>query len=306
MGSLPEWMAPSDAGMVFHAPEARSAARVVRRGLGGLVGIATVLLDDGLAAGRQGWLGRVDARAKLLGLLSVLVATTFLRNLGPLALCLGAAWALAWFGGLDMRRVALALLAVPAFTLALAAPAAFNVVTAGTPLVVLCHLGGGHWGPWRVPEFLTVTDRGLFVAARFALRSAACVSLASVLAAATRPQDLFKGLRVLGVPAAFVMVAAMMTRYLDLLLRSAEEIHLAKLSRSLGGVGVAREQAWAAAGMGELYRRSRTVAESVAEAMVSRGYTGEVHTLRQGRWSWQDGTFVAGCLAFGAALLALG
>ncbi len=306
MGSLPEWMAPADEGTALLVRKAPRVSRAVRRGLGGIVGIAAALLDDGLPAGRRGWLGRVDARAKVLGLLFILVITTLVTTLEPLALCVGAAWALALFGGINIRRVALAMLAVPAFTLALAVPASFNVVTEGAPLVVLCHLGGGHWGPWRVPELLAVTDRGLFVAARFALRSAACVSLASVLAASTRPQDLFKGLRGLGVPSAFVMVAAMMTRYLDLLLRSAEEIHLAKLSRSLGGVGVAREQVWAAAGMGELYRRSRTVAESVAEAMVSRGYTGEIHTLRQGRWSWRDGAFVAGCLAFGAGLLALG
>jgi cobalt/nickel transport system permease protein len=201
--------------------------------------------------------------------------------------------------------MALALLAVPVFTLAVAAPASLNLVTEGAPILVLCHLGGGSWGPWHLPEYLTITDRGVFVAARFTLRSVACVSFATVLAASGRPQDLLRGLRGLGVPAAFVMVAGMMARYLSLLLESAEQIHLAKLSRSIGGVGVRREQAWAAAGMGELYRRSRRLAEEVTEAMVSRGYTGETRTMTTPRWCGRDILFVAACAALAAVVLVM-
>ena len=156
-----------------------------------------------------------------------------------------------------------------------------------------------------MPEYLTITDRGVFVAARFTLRSLACVSFAAVLAASGRPQDLLKGLRGLGVPAAFVMVAGMMTRYLSLLLESAEQIHLAKLSRSIRGVGVKREHAWAAADMGEIYRRSRHLAEEVSDAMVSRGYTGEVRTLDAPRWRSRDLLFVCACATMAAALWAL-
>jgi cobalt/nickel transport system permease protein len=157
-----------------------------------------------------------------------------------------------------------------------------------------------------LPEYLTITDRGVFVAVRFTLRSMACVSLGAVLAASGNPQDLLRGLRGLGVPGAFLMVAGMMTRYLTILLESAEQIHLAKLSRSMGGVGARREQAWAAAGMGELYRRSRRLAEEVTEAMVSRGYTGESRTMVARRLRGQDILFVAACATLAALLLVLG
>jgi cobalt/nickel transport system permease protein len=247
----------------------------------------------------------LDARAKVLGFLGLLITTTFLKGPIPLAFALCAAWALAVVGGVNLRRMALALLAVPVFTLAVAAPAALNLVTEGAPLWVLGHLGGGSWGPWHLPEYLTITDRGVYVAVRFTLRSMACVSFGAILAASGNPQDLLRGLRGLGVPAAFVMVAGMMARYLSLLLESAEQIHLAKLSRSIGGVGVKREQAWAAAGMGELYRRSRRLAEEVTEAMVSRGYTGETRTLAATRWRGQDILFVAACATLAVGLLVM-
>lgn len=304
MGSLPEWMTLDRTEVPLPAPTGRGAWTLARKGLGEIVQTASVLLGLG-ERDHAGWLANLDARAKVLGILGLLIATTFLHGLASLAIAGGAAWALALLGRVSLRRMALALLAVPVFTLAVAAPASLNLVTEGAPVLVLCHLGGGSWGPWHLPEYLTITDHGVFVAARFTLRSVACVSLAAVLAASGRPRDLLIGLRGLGVPAAFVMVAGMMTRYLSLLLESAEQIHLAKLSRSIGGVGVRGEHAWAAAGMGEIYRRCRCLAEEVTDAMVSRGYTGEVRTLDVPRWRPQELLFVCASVTLAAALLAL-
>lgn len=304
MASLPSWMVLDRPELPPHAPLHRGAWALARKGLGEIVGTAAVLLGAG-AQEDPGWLGRLDARAKVLGFVGLLLTATFLHGLVTLALVVCEAWTLALVGGVSARRMALAFLAVPAFTLAVAAPAAFNLVTGGAPLWVLCRLGGGSWGPWHLPEYLTITDRGVYVAVRFTLRSMACVSLATVLAASGKPQDLLRGLRGLGVPAAFVMVASMMTRYLSLLLESAEQIHLAKLSRSIGGIGVRREQAWTAAGMGEIYRRSRRLAEEVTEAMVSRGYTGEIRSLTVLGWRGRDILFVMACATLAAVLLAM-
>ena len=304
MGSLPEWMVLNAHDLTLPAPAQKGAWTFARKGLGEILGTAALLLGP-RARDSRGWLAHRDARAKVLGFLGLLVTTTFIQGLLPLVFALCAAWALALVGGVNLRRMVLALLAVPLFTMAVAAPAALNLVTEGTPLWVLFHLGGGSWGPWHLPEYLTITDRGVYVAIRFTLRSMACVSFGAVLAASGNPQDLLRGLRGLGVPAAFVMVAGMMARYLSLLLESAEQIHLAKLSRSIGGVGVRREQAWAAAGMGELYRRSRRLAEEVTEAMVSRGYTGETRTMATPRWCGRDILFVAACATLAAVLLVM-
>ena len=62
-------------------------------------------------------------------------------------------------------------------------PALLNVVTPGHPLLTLWHFSAPHFGPWRVPPTLTITDGGVFVAVRFILRTAVCVTLALLLAA---------------------------------------------------------------------------------------------------------------------------
>ncbi len=274
--------------------------------MGALVLAAATLVQPADTGAERTWLRRLDARAKIVGLLGFIVAATLSRSLPALGVCVLTAWVLAGAGGVDWRRFALAVLSVPAFTLAIAAPATLNVVTGGRDILVLWHMGLGHWGPWSWPEVLAVTDRGLFVAGRFVLRSLACVSLGAILAASTRPTDLFRGLRGLGVPAVFVTVLDMMVRYLGLLLRGAEEIHLAKLSRSIGHVPVRREQAWAAAGMAELYRKCRRLSGEVADAMVSRGFSGEVRSLSTGRWGWPETVFVLACAAGATTALALG
>lgn len=274
--------------------------------MGALVLAAATLVHPAETGGERTWLRRLDARAKILGLLGFIVVATLSRNLPALAVCVLAAWVLAGAGGVNLRRFALALLSVPAFTLAIAAPATLNVVTGGRDILVLWHMNPGHWGPWSWPEALAVTDRGLFVSGRFVLRSLACVSLGAILAASTCPTDLFRGLRGLGVPAVFVTVLDMMVRYLGLLLRGAEEIHLAKLSRSIGHVPVGRDQAWVAASMGELYRKCRRLADEVADAMVSRGFSGEVRSLSTGAWGWPETIFLVACAAGATTTLVLG
>ena len=137
-----------------------------------------------------------------------------------------------------------------------------------------------------------------------ALRTSACVTLALVLAATSRPQELLGALRAFGVPQAFVMVLTMTERYLAVLLRSAQEIHLARLARSIGGIGFRRGEAWAAAGIGSVFRRTRRLADAVTLAMIARGFTGEVRLLRPPQWRRLDWLLVAAAAIAAAALVA--
>ena len=76
-------------------------------------------------------------------------------------------------------------------------------------------------------------------------------------------------------PRAFGMVLAMSHRYLVLVMRAAEEIHLAKVSRTMVAGPLKGEQRWVGAGAGILFRRTYRMAQDVHAAMVSRGYDGD-------------------------------
>jgi energy-coupling factor transporter transmembrane protein EcfT len=306
MGRLPDWLAGGSAPPPSAAARRRGRARFARRGLSAVFSAATALLDPREMALRPGWLSQIDARAKIVGLLGLLLCAALSSTLAALLACVFwvlLVWAL---GGLGWRRLGGALLGLPLFALGLCAPAALNIVTPGRDVLVLCHLGAGSWGPWQWPEALSLSDRGIFVAGRLVLRITACVSIGALLMASTRPRDLSRGLRGLGVPSGFVLVFDMSVRYLAVLLRSAEEIHLAKLSRSIAHVPARRDQAWAAAGIGELYRKSRSLAGEVGDAMVSRGFSGEVRSLTMGCWGWPEIAFLSASAAGAAVVLVVG
>lgn len=223
------------------------------------------MLANEETASRPGLMQGINVRAKVAGVLAVIVAATLLHSIALLGALYMLCIALALLSRVPMRRLARVWLVVPLFSAAIMLPATLSLVTPGSALIMLHRTN---------PE-LVVTDAGLVVAARFILRAAVCVSLVLLLTATTRPDRLFSGLRSLGVPRVFVMLLTMMERYLWVLVRIAEEIHLAKISRSITGGTVRDEQAWVAAGMGSLFRRTRSLGHEVYLAMVSRGYTGE-------------------------------
>lgn len=178
---------------------------------------------------------------------------------------------------LPVKSLARVWLGVPLFSLALILPATTNLVTHGQPVLLLFHFKQAiAFGSWIVPNPLAVTDAGLVVAGRFLLRSVNCVTLCYLLIASTDSMLLLNGLRRLGMPKVFGMVLTMSQRYLAVIIRAAEEIHLSKLSRTITAGPIHTEQRWVAAGMGMLFRRTQKLALEVQNSMASRGYDGDL------------------------------
>ena len=304
MTPLPEWLRPGLAPGAQSPPRRWGSLRPLRRALAALEAILSALVSDSPEDRRAGFLRGADPRAKLLAGVALIVATTLLHGAAALGASLALAVGLAAVGRVRPFRVAAVLGASLALTTLAMAPATLDLVTPGTPVLTVARPGGGTLGPFRLPETVAITGAGLAVAARMVMRTSACVTFALVLAATSRPQELLAGLRALGVPQAFVMVLTMTERYLAVLLRAAQELHLARLARSIGGIGVRREEAWAAAGIGAVFRRTRTLADAVTLAMIARGFTGEVRLLRPPQWRRLDWLVVAGAALAAAALLA--
>jgi len=250
-----------------------------------------------------GWLSGYEARAKIVAAVMLIVAVSLLHGLIQVAASAAVASLIALSTGLRGRRLAPLWLGVPFFTLALALPAALNLITPGQTLWVLLTPAAGRLGPWPVPEQIAITLPGLIVAARFFLRTIACVACALTLTASTDPAALVVGLRRLGLPRVFGMVLTMMQRYLVVVLRAAENLHLAKLSRTLGPETVGQGQRWAASGMGMLLLSSLRLAEGVHRSMVARGYDGEIRTLCAPRFGRRELRLVIASAALAATLV---
>lgn len=304
MSHLPAWMAlraTAEGWRDTPLPAARRRPRFARRALDNFARLAGILLES--AGDDPGVLGRLDPRAKVLGFIWLIVAMTFVHAPATLAIALAGVAAVVVLCRVPLTRLLPVLLGVTAVTTVIMLPAILNVVTPGETLWTLSILDGARLGPWTLPETLTVTSDGLLVAARVLLRTTVCVALALLLTTTTRSSRLWHGLRALGVPQLFVWLLAVMERYLVVLARVAAEIHLAKLSRVWGAVSLRREQAWAAAGMGELFRNARRLGDDVYLAMLARGYTGEPRLLEASRWQGAEWALLSACLLVGSLLV---
>jgi len=312
MTRLPEWMHPraelenADYTRLQGVRTPRVRHGFARRTLRILGRFFSEMLDNEYIASRRGLLQGIDSRVKVITTIGLIILTTIVQNITTLFACYLLCLTLASLSRIPAKRIAKMWLLIPIFTAMIILPATLNIVTDGNPVLVLRHIQSDHFGPWRLPQVLAVTDDGLYVAARFILRTAVCITLALLLSATTQPAKLFKGLRLLGVPKIFVMTLAMMERYIGLLARVAQEIHLAKLSRAITPVGLKGEQKSLAAAIAALFRRTQALGNSIYLAMLSRGYTGEVHILQATQPRLRD-LLYAGCvLVIGSILLLLG
>jgi len=217
-------------------------------------------------ASKKGLLQSLDPRVKTLTFLLFLVQILLTRNISIL-LCLYALCLLLTL----LSKINLVFflkrtwIFIPLFSLLIAIPALFNVVTPGEPLVIVKLV-------WLK---LTITRQGLFGALLFIMRVLASVSFAVLLSITTKHFDLLKVLRVFRIPQVFVMTLGICYRYIYLLVETIENVYLAVKSRVGTKIHYKRGQHIVAWNIAYLWTRSYQLNEAVYQAMLSRGYQGE-------------------------------
>lgn len=244
-------------------------------------------------ARQDGLLQRVDPRAKLvLFVVAVLVAGlahTLPVLIGIYLMTLVLATASRLPLNLFVKRL---LLGIPFFAGIIAIPALFMI---GGKALLWINLG---------PVHLHITGNALLSVLIFVTRVTASVSLAVLLVVTTRWADLLKGMRALGLPEVFIVVLGMTYRYIFLFLRALENLVLARASRTVGETTDNERRGWIGTSMGSLLSKSMKTSNDVYQAMVARGFTGDVRTLTDFTMRDEDWLFfTAGVVLLAAALL---
>jgi energy-coupling factor transporter transmembrane protein EcfT len=109
----------------------------------------------------------------------------------------------------------------------------------------------------------------------------------------TQWADLLKALRVIRVPSVFIVVLGMTYRYIFLLLQTVENLILARSSRTVGRPTDAEQRRWIGSSMGTLMGKSFKTSNDVYQAMVARGFTGDVYTISDFKMRDEDWLFVS-------------
>lgn len=230
-------------------------------------------------AGRVGFLQGLDPRIKTVTFLLFIVTAVSLKT----ALSVGWLYLLCLILAV-CSNVALGFFIlrtwvfIPIFSLCIAIPALFSVVTPGEPVCQFAFLG----------IELIITRPGLDGAILFVTRIATSVSLVVLLSLTTRHAELLKVLRGLGVPKVFVLTVSMCYRYLYLFAVMVENIFTAVKSRVGIAVQYKHGQQIVAWNIANMWNRSCRMNEDVYNAMLSRGYTGEPRLLSKFHTKFRD------------------
>jgi cobalt/nickel transport system permease protein len=302
IGRVPAWLLAPPAAAGF--TEARQAHRARRAFSDRLLHTLASWLERAMSADelarRRGLLQRLDPRVKLVTLMAFIVTAALAVRLSVLAVLLAVAVALVLSSRLGLRRFALrAWTFIPLFTALIMLPTLFGVVTHGPALVTFWSHGAPFW---PLPHHLAITRTGLLVFARLLLRVTVIVSYGVLLTLTTPWADLLKAMRALGVPRGLAFVLAVAYRYVFTLVHLVQEMAVARTSRQVGPVSTSEDRRFLTGTVATLFGKSQAVSEQVYQAMISRGYTGEVRTLD----TWQLRRLdVVWAIAVAAALTAL-
>lgn len=246
-------------------------------------------------ARRDGLLQRVDPRVKVGVFVAAVLIAGLARSL-PVILGLYAAAALLGLGSrlpasLLFKRI---LVGIPMFAGIVALPSLFLI--GGTPLLDVARMG---------PVHLAITGNGLMSFVIFVSRVTASVTLAALLVVTTRWSDLLKAMRVFRVPEVFIVVLGMTYRYIFLFLKSLENLFLARASRTVGVSTEQERRRWIGTSMGTMLGKSFKMSNDVYQAMVARGFTGDVRTITNFAMRDEDWLFMAASAVILASALLL-
>jgi cobalt ECF transporter T component CbiQ len=251
--------------------------------------VADVLENDEVAAS-PGLLQRLDPRIKLGSILLFAVTASFLQSLWVLLAIVAVTTALASASGVGAATFARKVWASAAFFgLLLSLPATTAWITPGPVLVAL--------GP------LSITTSGLLVAARLTTRVAAGAGFGLLVIWTTRWTDILQALTALRVPDVIVATLAMTQQQIMSLLRTVENVHLARESRMLTAGSTAENRGWVTERIAFIAKKSIKTADDVYDAMLARGFTGAMPSLVRLHTAARDWVWLAVSCAACVALL---
>ena len=276
------------------APAARSHGRggrsLARKTADSIARAVTDVLQNEETAARPGLLQRLDPRVKLVTLVLFAVTASLVHSV----------WVLLALVGLTLLLAAASQVGVASFArkvgasagllaLLIALPSALSLFTPGQAVVSL--------GP------VTLTQPGLMGVATLVTRVAAAAGFALLVVWTMRWSDLLKALSAMRLPDVVVATLAMTQKQILTLLRTVEQIHLARESRTLGRGTNRENRAWVTERMAFVVRKSMKTADDVYDAMLARGFTGAMPSLVKLRLRPRDWAWAAASIALCAAIL---
>lgn len=274
---IPDWMGKGQYIEVSSGGKGKSRMDFLRKTLRELQkSLSSERLSEYYAR-QDGLLQHIDPRIKLVAAIGLILLVGLTRKFEILLGLWVLTLILMYFSRLPVLKMQASIWAfIPLITLLIAVPGMFNLFNDGIPILVLHRFSEPVylWG-YKLPQSIFISKQGTMAALYLFLRVGLSLSLGVLLAVTTPVSRLLKSLRMLGIPALFVMLIEMTYRYLVMLLMLSLEMFEARKMRTVGNLSLRRQQAQVGSSMGTLFAKSMIMAEEVFQAMTARCYIGQ-------------------------------
>jgi len=234
----------------------------------------------------------IDARVKVLFLLSYVVIVSLKKEILPEALIGVFVFILAMISRLNVLGLYKRVLFLGfVFGFLIALPSAFNVITGGKIVLPVLHLSKSyHFWIYRIPEEIGLTAEGVHGVIMLTLRVMNSLALSFLVIYTTPFPEIIRALKVLKAPDSLLMIITLTYKYVFIFAKTAEEMYLAKKSRLARQVTRAHARRWIAGRMAFILNKTRLRCEEIFRAMLSRGFSDrikiyEVRKLKARDWA---------------------
>ena len=149
---------------------------------------------------------------------------------------------------------------------------------------------------------ITVSDEGAWICANIFVKSYLAMLAMLVLSSTTHFRELLRGLEKLCMPGLIIMVLSFLYRYIFVLIDQVMRMKQAAESRNIAARSRPGIVAAAAGMIGTHFIRTYEKSERIYQAMVSRGFSGEVRTLTHLDFNGRDLVFTVGTTTLWATI----
>lgn len=257
-------------------------------------------------AGKTGVLQLVDARIKVNFLFVFVILISLLNHHIPQLIISIFIFFLYISSSISLKVYKKIAILAFLFGFLIFIPALFNVFSKGYPILTIFQFEKEyHWWIYTIPSHISVTQEGLQNVARITLKVFNSVSVVFLIMSTTPFNQIVKSLSVMKVPGIFLLTLTMTFKFIFILSQTVEETYRALKMRWWGKGTVKEAEKLVAGRIGYLFRKSWERYELAYQAMLARGYNGNVNFYLPEKLATIDYLFAMFAIVFMAFVIVI-
>jgi cobalt ECF transporter T component CbiQ len=246
---------------------------------------------------QKGFFQKIDPRIKILFLIFFIVIVSLKRDFLPelyLSIFIFVLVLISRLTIVVFYRKVLFFGFIFGFLIAL--PSALNLITKGEIILPIAKLSRPHdFWIYHIPTEIGITREGMLGVAMLTMRVINSISLSFLVLYTTPFHEIVRALKVLKVPATFLIIITLCYKYIFLFSKTVEDMYLAKRGRMIREDSSKKAREWIAGRLAFMFRKTQLRCEDVFRAMLGKGFSDTIKLYgfrKMTTTDWASGAFL--------------